>query len=143
MAAEREATDRYVAAFLADRVGAVFPARITSVTRFGLFVRLEETGADGLVPVTRLGPEYFHHDEAAHALIGTETGDRWSLGRTVEVRLVEATPINGGLLFDMVSAPKTGKPPARHGARGSRSGGRSTSLPKGPGSGRRGVTRRR
>lgn len=143
MAAEREATDRYVAAFLSDRVGAVFPARITSVTRFGLFVRLEETGADGLVPVTRLGPEYFHHDEPTHALIGAETGDRWTLGRTVEVRLVEATPINGGLLFDMVSAPKPGKPPARHGARNSRSGGRPISLPKGPSSGRRGVTRRR
>ncbi|RYG09771.1 MAG: VacB/RNase II family 3'-5' exoribonuclease, partial [Caulobacteraceae bacterium] len=49
MAAERDAMDRYIAAFLQDRVGGAFPGRITGVTRFGLFVRLDETGADGLV----------------------------------------------------------------------------------------------
>ena len=77
MAAERDATDRYVAAFLADRVGAEFAGRITGVTRFGLFVRLAETGADGLVPVSSLGGEYFIHDERAHALVGERTGRRW------------------------------------------------------------------
>jgi len=105
MAAERDATDRYVAAFLADRVGAEFPGRITGVTRFGLFVRLAETGADGLVPVSRLGTEYFVHDERTHSLVGERTGRRWPLGMTVEVRLVEATPITGGLLFEMLSEP--------------------------------------
>ena len=70
MAAERDATDRYVAAFLADRVGAQFPGRITGVTRFGLFVRLAETGADGLVPVSSLGGEYFIHDDRTHSLVG-------------------------------------------------------------------------
>jgi ribonuclease R len=105
MAAERDATDRYVAAFLADRVGAEFQARITGVTRFGLFVRLSETGADGLVPVSRLGGEYFFHDERAHALVGERSGRRWPLGMTVEVRLVEATPLTGGLLFDVLSEP--------------------------------------
>jgi ribonuclease R len=105
MAAERDAADRYVAAFLADRVGAEFQGRITGVTRFGLFVRLAETGADGLVPVSRLGGEYFFHDEAAHALVGERSGKRWPLGMSVEVRLVEATPITGGLLFDMLSEP--------------------------------------
>lgn len=118
MAAEREATDRYVAAFLSERVGATFEGRITSVTRFGLFVRLHETGGDGLVPVTALGNEYFHHDEAGHVLIGGSSGDRWELGARVEVRLMEATPVTGGLLFDMVSEPKPGKPPARKQMRG-------------------------
>ena len=105
MAAERDATDRYVAAFLADRVGAEFEGRITGVTRFGLFVRLAETGADGLVPVSRLGGEYFIHDERTHSLVGERSGKRWPLGMTVEVRLVEATPITGGLLFEMLSEP--------------------------------------
>jgi len=105
MAAERDATDRYVAAFLADRVGATFPGRITGVTRFGLFVRLEETGADGLVPVSRLGGEYFVHDERMHCLVGERTGARWPLGMQVEVKLQEATPITGGLLFEMLSEP--------------------------------------
>ncbi len=105
MAAERDATDRYVAAFLADRVGAEFEGRITGVTRFGLFVRLAETGADGLVPVSRLGGEFFVHDDRAHALVGERSGARWPLGMTVQVRLAEATPITGGLLFDMLSDP--------------------------------------
>jgi ribonuclease R len=105
MAAERDATDRYVAAFLADHVGAEFQGRITGVTRFGLFVRLADTGADGLVPVSRLGGEYFVHDDRMHALVGERTGARWPLGMTVEVRLAEATPITGGLLFDMLSEP--------------------------------------
>ncbi|PZQ63730.1 MAG: ribonuclease R [Phenylobacterium zucineum] len=105
MAAERDATDRYVAAFLADRVGAEFDGRITGVTRFGLFVRLSETGADGLVPVSRLGGEFFVHDDRTHALVGERSGARWPLGMTVRVRLEEATPITGGLLFEMLSEP--------------------------------------
>jgi len=121
MAAERDATDRYVAAYLADRVGAVFEGRITGVTRFGLFVRLSETGADGLVPVSSLGTEYFVHDDRAHALVGERSGKRWTLGKTVEVRLTEATPITGGLLFEMLSDPDAADPNAprpRLGVRG-------------------------
>jgi ribonuclease R len=112
MAAERDATDRYVAAFLSDRVGAEFNGRITGVTRFGLFVRLDETGADGLVPVSKLGGEYFVHDDRSHALVGERTGARWPLGMTVTVKLMEATPITGGLLFGMVSEPQAADPTA-------------------------------
>ena len=93
MAAERDAMDRYIAAFLEDRVGATFTGRITGVTRFGLFIRLDETGADGLVPVSTLGGEYFAHDDRAHALVGERTGKRFTLGRMVEVRLVEARSV--------------------------------------------------
>ena len=112
MAAERDATDRYVAAFMENKVGAEFDGRITGVTRFGLFVRLTETGADGLAPVSSLGDEYFIHDDKAHALIGERTGRRWRLGAPAVVRLVEATPITGGLLFEMVSEPEAPDPKA-------------------------------
>jgi len=112
MAAERAAMDRYMAAFLQERVGATFPGRITGVTRFGLFVRLDETGADGLVPVSTLGTEYFTHDDKSHALVGERSGARWTLGRTVEVRLKEATPITGGLVFEMLSEPAPRDPNA-------------------------------
>jgi ribonuclease R len=105
MAAERDAMDRYIAAFLADHVGAEFDGKITGVTRFGLFVRLAETGADGLVPVSTLGGEYFIHDDKAHALVGERSGARWPLGMTVRVRLAEATPVTGGLVFHMLSDP--------------------------------------
>ncbi len=74
MAAERDSNDRYVAAFMEDRVGATFTARITGVTRFGLFVRLPESGAEGLLAARSLGSEYFRHDERKHALVGDRTG---------------------------------------------------------------------
>jgi ribonuclease R len=121
MAAERDAMDRYIAAFLEDHVGATFSGRITGVTRFGLFVRLDETGADGLVPVSTLGDEYFTHDDRAHALVGERTGKRFPLGRRVEVRLVEATPVTGGLVLEMLSEPDPRDPNApapRYGMRG-------------------------
>jgi ribonuclease R len=121
MAAERDATDRYVAAFLSDRVDAEFEGRITGVTRFGLFVRLTDTGADGLVPVSSLGDEFWVHDDRAHALVGERSGSRFRLGRPVTVRLVEATPITGGLVFQMLSEPEPRDPTAplpRFGVRG-------------------------
>jgi len=105
MAAEREATERYIASFLADRVGASFQARISGVTRFGAFVKLAETNADGIVPISQLGAERFFHDAALHALVGERSGQRYQLGQNVEVRLVEAAPISGGLVFEMLSEP--------------------------------------
>ena len=137
MAAERDATDRYVAAFLEDKTGADFTGRITGVTRFGLFVRLSESGADGLVPVSSLGDDYFVHDEGSHALVGERTGVRWRLGRIVEVRLKEATPITGGLILEMLSEPEARDPkarPTRSPLRGR--GPRASSSPR-PRSGRR------
>ena len=133
MAAERDAIDRYVAAFLSERVGAEFEGRITGVTRFGLFVRLDETGADGLVPVSSLGDEYFTHDDRTHALVGDRSGRRWRLGTRVSVRLREATPLTGGLLFDMLSEPDPADPNAprpRLGVRG-RGGARPPQRPRG------------
>jgi len=104
MAAERDSTDRYVAAFMQDRIGAVFDARITGVTRFGLFVRLADTGAEGLLPARALGFEYFRHDEKKHAMIGDRTGTVYKLGDTVAVKLVEAAPLTGGMRFDLAEA---------------------------------------
>jgi ribonuclease R len=120
MAAERETADRLLAAYMADRVGATFPARISGVTRAGLFVRLRETGADGLVPMSSLGGEYWQWDEKAHAIVGSRSGSVHRLGDTVEVRLVEAVPTAGALRFEMVSEgtvrPRTGQDRGRHSA---------------------------
>ena len=115
MAAERDSTDRYVAAFMQDRVGATFDGRITGVTRFGLFLRLADTGAEGLLPARSLGFEYFRHDEKRHAMIGDRTGTVYKLGDIVCVKLVEAAPLTGGLRFELAqeasAAPKK-RPPA-------------------------------
>ncbi len=106
MAAERETAERLVAAFLADRVGAEFEARISGVTRAGLFVRLRDTGADGFVPAATIGNDYYRHHEDAHALIGDRTGEGYRLGDDVSVRLVEAIPSAGALRFEMLSPGK-------------------------------------
>ncbi len=103
MIAERETIDRLVATFLSDQVGAKFNGRITGVTRSGLFVRLETTGADGFIPAGTLGADYFRYDEAARALIGERTGESFRLGDDVEVKLVEAVAIAGALRFEMLS----------------------------------------
>jgi ribonuclease R len=103
MAAERETADRLIATHLADRVGATFTGRIAGVTRSGLFVRLKDTGADGFVPVSSLQGDFYYHVEAQHALVGKRTGETFSLGETVEVRLVEAIPTAGALRFEMLS----------------------------------------
>jgi ribonuclease R len=122
MLAERDSNDRFIAAFLEARIGAEFRGRISGVTRFGLFVKLEETGADGLVPIGNLGTEYFHHDEARHALVGERSGLTYRLGEQVTVRLEEAVPITGGLRFEMIEGGKEGKPAGRQGFGKARSG---------------------
>jgi ribonuclease R len=120
MAAERDSTDRYVAAFMEDRVGAVFVARITGVTRFGLFVRLKETGADGLIPIRTIGAEFFRHDERRHALVGDRSGTAYTLGNAVTVLLREAAPLTGGLRFELVENAQNAIRP-RHGGEASSS----------------------
>ncbi|HSH62902.1 MAG TPA: ribonuclease R [Methyloceanibacter sp.] len=102
MAAERETADRLIAAHLADRIGASFAARVSGLVRSGLFVRLIETGADGFVPASSIGREYFYHDEVRQALVGEESGLAYWLGDPVEVRLVEAIPTAGALRFEML-----------------------------------------
>jgi len=109
MAAERDSTDRYVAAYMEDRVGATFDARVTGVTRFGLFVRLPETGAEGLVPARSLGFEYFRHDERRHALVGDRSGTKYGLGDILPVRLMEAAPLTGGLRFELAGVNASGE----------------------------------
>jgi ribonuclease R len=102
MRAERETVDRLIAHFLADRIGAIFQGRISGVTKSGLFVKLSDTGADGLVPIRSLGGEYFNYDETRHALIGSRSGAMHRLGDVVDVRLVEAAPVAGALRFELI-----------------------------------------
>ena len=111
MAAERETSERLIAAHLAGQIGAVFQGRISGATSAGLFVKLDETGADGFIPAAMLGDDYFRHDPARHALIGSRTGEMHRLGDIVTVRLVEAAPLAGALRFELVSETA----PPRHG----------------------------
>ncbi|MHA3977981.1 ribonuclease R [Halovulum sp. GXIMD14794] len=118
MQAERDTTDRYLAAYLADRVGNEFTGRVSGVARFGLFVKLDETGADGLVPIATLGDEYFHHDRDAQTLMGDRSGKIIGLGQRVLVRLTEAQAVTGGLVFELLelegeALPRSSRPAGR------------------------------
>jgi ribonuclease R len=103
MKAERETFDRLLAHFLADRIGATFEGHISGATRAGLFVKLDDTGADGFIPARTVGEEYFRYHEDRHALIGDRSGETYRLGDKVTVRLVEAAPVAGALRFELLS----------------------------------------
>ena len=103
MVAERDANDRYMAAFMAEQAGAEFEARINGVTRAGLFITLAETGADGLLPMRYLHDDYYQLDEAQKVLVGERSGTRYRLGDTLVARLVEVNTLTGGLIFELPS----------------------------------------
>ena len=123
MTAERDTTDRYLAAFLSERMDTEMPGRINGIAKFGVFVKLDETGADALVPIRSLGDEYFDHDPDSQTLTGSKTGIVIGLGVKVVVKLTEASPVTGGLTAEIVTLdertlPKSanrgrGKPPRR------------------------------
>jgi ribonuclease R len=109
MKAERETFDRLLAHFLADRIGANFEGHISGVNRAGLFVKLDDTGADGFIPARTIGNDYFRYHEERHALINSE-GETYRLGDPVTVKLVEVAPVAGALRFELLSGGRHGAP---------------------------------
>jgi ribonuclease R len=103
MQAERETIDRLIAGYLSEKIGAKFAGRINGVTKAGLFITLEDTGADGFIPISMLGDDYFIFDEVSHSVTGERSNEQFQLGQQVEVRLVEAAPVAGALRFEMLS----------------------------------------
>jgi ribonuclease R len=118
MKAERETADRLIAHFLADRIGAVFDGHISGVTRAGLFVELDETGADGFIPARHIGDEYFRFHEAGRAFVSNSESHR--LGDPVTVELVEAAPVAGALRFKLVRHAPAAARGTGHAPRGQR-----------------------
>lgn len=106
MAAERDTVDRLVAAYLAERIDERFDARISGVTKAGLFVQLPQYGADGFIPVSSLDGDYYIYDETARSLFGERTGKGYQLADRVEVRLIEVAPMAGAMRFEMLTDPK-------------------------------------
>ncbi len=131
MMAERDTTDRYLAAFLSDRIGAEFTGRISGIAKFGVFVKLDETGADGLVPISTLGREYFHFDREQGTLMGADTGRVIAIGMRARVKLIEAAPVTGGIAFEMleIEEERYESAPSRRGGTG-RGRGKRGAAPK-------------
>ncbi len=121
-AAERDAVDRFTAGYLAEQVGSIFSGRINGVTRFGLFVTLEDSGGDGLVPMRSLPDDYYVHDDKRHRLVGRHSGLEYRLGQVVDARLVEANPVTGGLILELAESAGIPKRARRGGAKEKRKG---------------------
>jgi len=113
MMAERDTTDRYLAAYLSERVGAEFTGRVSGIARFGLFVKLDDSGADGLVPLSSLGNEYFRFDKDKQTLTGERSKFVIGLGKRVTVRLSEAIPTTGGLALELLEVEGRALPASR------------------------------
>jgi ribonuclease R len=107
MEAERDTVDRYVAAYLSERVGELVETRITGVQPFGFFATVEGLGGDGLVPVSTLGTEYFRYDEASQTLRGEDTEIEFARGQKLTLRLAEANPVTGSLRFELPEGAST------------------------------------
>ena len=106
--AERQTVDRFTAAYLADRTGAVFRGRISGVSRFGLFVNLDETGADGILPMRNLPQDFYDLDERAHRVIGRRRGLQLRVGDVVDVKLLETDEVTGGIVFEYSGRTEAG-----------------------------------
>ena len=131
MAAERDASDRYLAAFMADKIGAEFEGRISGVTSSGLFIRLNDTGADGFIPASHLADDYWIHDANHAALVGERYQKRYEMGMEVSVRLKEAAPLTGGLLFEMLTNPAPARKDLPRARRERRHAGRGAKFQRG------------
>ncbi|NRB03578.1 MAG: ribonuclease R [Rhodobacteraceae bacterium] len=118
MTAERDTTDRYLAAFLSERIGTEFTGRVAGIAKFGLFVKLDETGADGLVPIRSIGNEYFHYDRDTQTLMGSDTGITIGLGMRAVVKLAEAAPVTGGIALELLELEDSSMPQSKSGGAG-------------------------
>jgi len=118
---------------MSERLGAEFDGLISGIGRFGIFVKLDDTGADGLLPMSALGGDYFRYDEKTSTLTGARSREKFRIGQRVSVKLEEAAPLTGGLRFSLVGRA-AGTAPGK-------SAGRSRG--KKPGTARKGNSRKK
>jgi ribonuclease R len=118
MIAERDTNDRYLAAYLSERIGSEMTGHISGIQSFGAFIKLDETGADGLAPVRSMGSEFFHYDQETQTLMGADTGLKLSIGQKVVVRIADATPVTGGLELEVLAIDGMQMPRSNRRARG-------------------------
>jgi len=119
--AERQTVDRFTAMYLKDRAGAIFRGRISGVSRFGAFVTLADSGADGILPMRHLPQDFYDHDEKGHRLVGRRFGHELRVGDMIDVRLVETDEVAGSIVFAYsqgVESPRAGRPGRNDAKRG-------------------------
>lgn len=101
MLVERSAGERYLSSYMSQHIGEDFDGIITGLSRAGLFVRLQDTGAEGLIPISRLGGDRFIVDESGFTMSGLSSGLTFRLGSLVRVTIEETMPLKGGVLLSL------------------------------------------
>lgn len=128
--AERETIDRYIATYLENRSGETFPATVSGMTDFAIFLTLEETGSDGILPLRNLGGDYFHFDAKAHSVIGRRSRKKLTLGDSIDVCLEFSNPVSGSLLFSAQLGKEKKDRVKRRSSSLNKASKKSTKLPK-------------
>ena len=102
MIAERQSTERYIANYMSNKIDDEFEGKINGVHKAGLFITLNQSGGEGFIPISSLYGDYFHYDKEHHLLEGEHSHIILQLGDSVTVRLKEANPVSGGLIFELL-----------------------------------------
>lgn len=99
--AEREVDDMKKAEYMEERVGNVYPGVISGITKFGMFVELENT-VEGLVHISTIQDDYYHYDDTMKALIGEHSAKMYKMGQKVLVQCVGANRFKREIDFELV-----------------------------------------
>jgi ribonuclease R len=100
--AERELIEWKKIKFMQDKIGDEFPALIVSVTKYGLFVEIEDLFVEGLVPIGSLSDDRYTYRENTRQIIGDRSGHAYSIGDRVQVILDRIDRVQRKLQFAIV-----------------------------------------
>lgn len=100
--AERDIIARFISAFLTPSIGSLFEVKISGMSSAGIFVRIDNLGAEGLIPMSSLPNDTYALPSGNMELVGETTGRRFKFGDSLKVKLLEASPITGGLIFKYI-----------------------------------------
>jgi ribonuclease R len=104
--ADRDVENWLKCYYMQDRIGEEFDGSVSAVVPFGLFVALDDVFVEGLVHISDLGSDYFHFDDAQHALVGERTGERYRLSDRVRVQLVRVNMEASKIDFRLIQGPQ-------------------------------------
>lgn len=108
--AEREVVDRFVISFMASAIHDEFQVTIVGVNNFGLFVEVDQMGAQGFIPKGSLNGDYFIFDQDNHRLVGRRTRISYQLGQPLKARLIQADPLTSSMNFEIISGDGGNRP---------------------------------
>ncbi|MBR4506487.1 MAG: ribonuclease R [Bacteroidales bacterium] len=100
--AERTSVKYKQAEYLADKLGQVFPALISGVSKWGIYAEIEDSKCEGMIPIGSLKDDYYMLDEDNYQVIGRRHGRCYKLGYPVHIRVRKVDLLKKQIDFDLV-----------------------------------------